>query len=377
MRRRILIVDDDDLNRKIIGKILGEEYETEMATTGEACLEVITEFAPDLVLLDIMMPGLDGYEVCRRIKAAPHGERVQVILVSGKASIKERTAGFDAGADDYLVKPFGHGELLAKVRIQLRLQASLIDLANAHFQIQSHHAQLENLVQMRLTEIVETSHEAVFALAKLAESRDPVTGRHLDRVRSYCQILAEQLSKEGPYTEQIDDQFLKDMYLSSPLHDIGKVGIPDVVLLNPDRLSTHEFEVMQRHTTIGSDALEEAAGHTKDGGFLKMAAEIARYHHERFGGGGYPDGLTGLAIPLAARIVALADVYDELTSVRVYKDAFEPTVARSMIEAEEGKHFDPAVVEAFRARHDDFVKVLNEYNDSAMRQNACAAATSV
>lgn len=357
MQKRILIIDDDRFNRDILIELLGDEYEVDVAENGEDGLDKMKEFGPDLVLLDIMMPGIDGYEVCRRIKSAPSGELTLVVLVSGRASAEERLKGYEVGADDYVVKPFNHGELVAKTKVLFRLRGALIELARAKSEIEVYNQDLESLVRQRTTEVNETRNVTVFALAKLAESRDPETGEHLERMRRYAQLLAEELAGMGPYTELIDEKFLSDLYLSSPLHDIGKVGIPDAILLKPGQLSTSEFHIMQRHTLIGAESLTDAAGHTKSGGFLDMAVEIARSHHERIDGSGYPDGLEGLEIPLAARIVAVADVYDALTSVRVYKSAFEPQVAVSMIKNESGKHFDPAVVDAFRKRHDDFLQV--------------------
>ncbi|MFQ5413836.1 MAG: HD domain-containing phosphohydrolase [Phycisphaerae bacterium] len=365
MRKRVLIVDDDALNVEILEEILGDMYETASADSGEACLDRMCDFGPDVVLLDIMMPGIDGYETCRRIKAAPEGTLTQVILVSAKASTQERLEGYDAGADDYLAKPFDQEELLAKVRVQFRLRGVLTELAGEHARVQVYSEHLEDLVRERTAEVIATRDVAVFALAKLAESRDPETGEHLHRIRSYCRILGEQLHRRGPYTDEIDDQFIEYLDRASPLHDIGKVGIPDVILLKPGRLTTSEFEIMQRHAAIGADALAEAAGRSGCGGFLAMAAEVARSHHERFDGTGYPDGLRGRRIPLSARIVALADVYDALTSVRVYKAAYEPEVARLMIERESGRHFDPAVVDAFLHRHDDFLRVRGLEGDGA------------
>jgi response regulator RpfG family c-di-GMP phosphodiesterase len=356
MNKRILIVDDNETNVAALQELLEDEYEVRAAYSGEEGLEAFREFGPDLILLDIMMPGIDGYETCKRIKSSPEGRLTQVILVSAKSSSEERLAGYAVDADDYVVKPFDQQEMLAKVRVQFRMRRTLLELASAQARLSVHNTKLEELIEQRTEETLETRDAAVFALAKLAESRDPETGEHLERLRGYSQILAEELAAEGPYQDQIDEAFLADLYRSSPLHDIGKVGIPDVILLKPGRLSLEEFEIMQRHTIIGAEALESTAAQSASGGFLEMAARIARYHHERFNGKGYPEGLGGEEIPLEARIVALADVYDALTSVRVYKSAFEPLVARSMIEEEEGHHFDPVVVDAFRRSWQRFLE---------------------
>jgi putative two-component system response regulator len=259
----------------------------------------------------------------------------------------------EAGADDVMSKPVCQGELLAR----LQCGRKVVRLRDELDQARRSASRSVEALAARAAEIAATRDVAVFALAKLAESRDPETGEHLERLRSYTQILAEELSVRGPYCRQIDEHFLEDLYRSSPLHDIGKVGIPDAILRKPGRLTAAEFEVMKQHTTIGAEALEQAMQLTGCGGFLAMAVDIARYHHERFDGTGYPSGLKGLAIPLPARIVALADVYDALTSVRVYKEAYPPEQARAMILEQEGRHFDPAVVEAFRSRFADFLEV--------------------
>jgi response regulator RpfG family c-di-GMP phosphodiesterase len=218
---------------------------------------------------------------------------------------------------------------------------------------------LDNLVQERTTQIAETRDVAMFVIATLAESRDPETGEHLERIRSYSHILAEELRNNSSYAEWIDDKFIDDLYRSSPLHDIGKIGIPDSILLKPGSLTDSEFAIMKQHSMIGAEALGKTIRTVTNADFLEMAADIAKYHHERFNGTGYPEGLKGKEIPLAARIVALADVYDALTSSRVYKPAFRPEIAYMMICQEQGKHFDPVIVDAFINRHDDFLQIRN------------------
>jgi putative two-component system response regulator len=358
IKPRILIVDDSEINLKVLEQLLKADYELCRATSGTEALAKIRQFSPDLVLLDIMMPGLDGYETCRQIKAGPLGKFTPVILVSVKASTGERLEGYAAGADDYLVKPFDHDELLAKVKIHFRLRSAMEDLWSANGKIHQFNSELEHVVSERTTEVLATRDIAILALAKLAESRDPESGAHLERIRAYCRILAEDLSRHGPYVEQAGGKFVEDIFQSSPLHDIGKVGIPDAVLLKPARLTVDEFEIMKQHTLIGAKALEQAVRHNTSGGFLAIAIDIARSHHEWFDGHGYPDGLAGTAIPLAARVIAVADVYDALTSPRVYKPAFEPELARQMIEDEEGTHFDPVVVGAFRRCYHDILEFL-------------------
>ncbi len=358
MKDRILIVDDCRVSVSILEDLLAGDYELEQAFSGEECLEKLPIFRPELVLLDIVMPGIDGYDVCRKIKSSPMGAFIQVILISGKASAAERLRGYQFGADDYLVKPFDHAELLAKIRIHFRLHKHMKDLWAANNRIQKFNTELEKLVDARTREVVETRDVAVFALAKLADSRDPETGEHLERMRTYCRILAEHMKRQGPYRDEVDDQFIEDIYRSSPLHDIGKVGIPDAILLKPGRLTPEEFNVMKTHTIIGAKALRQAAAQSSYGGFLAMAELIARHHHERYNGRGYPDGMAGKDIPLSARIAALADVYDALTSARVYKPAFSPEKARELIREEKGEHFDPDVVEAFLNCEDQFFTLI-------------------
>ena len=353
----MLVVDDDLTNRIVMEELLDDEFSVALAESGEDCLELTRSFVPAVILLDVMMPGLDGYETCRELRAIERSEALQIIFVSARVSTEDRLRGYSEGGDDYVPKPFDHDELLAKLRVHVRLQNALTALSRAKHAIEEHNAQLEDIVLERTEEVIATRDIVVFGLAKLADSRDPETGEHLERMREYSQCLAQQLSREGPYRDQIGAQFLTTLYVSSPLHDIGKVGIPDAVLRKPERLTREEFEVMKTHTTIGADAIDQAIARSDHGGFLEMAAVVARYHHERFDGSGYPAGLKGQDIPLAARIVAVADVFDALTSRRVYKEALPPEAAWQTIASESGRHFDPVVVDAFKVCYPTLVEV--------------------
>ena len=370
MDRSILIVDDDELNLAILEEALADHYTLIQARDGVRAVEVYEAERPALVLMDIMMPRMDGYEATRRIRLLEGGSDVSIVLVSAKASTGERVKGYEAGADDYIVKPFDDEELLAKVSVHMRLREALSDLADARARLADDNILLSETVTAQSLELVDSRDLVVFALANLADSRDPETGAHLERIREYCRILAEHMAKHGPYTADIDVAFIDQIYQASPLHDIGKVGIPDAILLKPGRLSEREFELMKQHSLIGARALQEVAGHGGRGGFLAMATDIARDHHERWDGSGYPHGLSGDAIPLAARIAAVADVFDALTSVRVYKAAFTMEVARTMIENDAGTHFDPAVVRAFTACFDRFVATYERIGDQAAFSSA-------
>jgi putative two-component system response regulator len=359
----ILIVDDDGLNVSILEEILADKYDIHVARNGAEAVKMVVAQPFDVVLMDIMMPQMDGYEACRRIKASDRGASTQVILVSARASTGERLVGYEAGADDYLIKPFDDDELLAKVKVHMRLRNALDELERSRAAVAEDNQVLGNIVEQQGEELVHHRDLIVFALAKLAESRDPETGEHLERIRAYCRVLAGELARSGPYTGQIDDVFISTIYLSSPLHDIGKVGIPDAILLKPGRLTDSEFAIMKQHSEIGAAALADVRNYGQSGAYLHMAIDIAKSHHERFDGSGYPDGLAGENIPLAARIVAVADVFDALTSVRVYKRAFTVQVARMMIENDAGKHFDPVVVDAFSRCFDQFLEIRTELSE--------------
>lgn len=380
-RRRILVIDDnqaihDDFRAILCGnedkntllsqtkaQLFGdhvyasrEEFEIDSAYQGQEGLKKITEAQQQrdpyiMVFVDVRMPpGWDGVETIQKIwEKHP---QTQIIICTAHSDYSWHDMIKQLGQTDRLLilkKPFDSIEV-RQIACSLAKKWDLL-------------CNLEQIVKQRTVQIAHARDATVFALASLAESRDPETGKHLERMRDYCQIIAEQLSVDSPYKDQIDRKFLENLQRACPLHDIGKVGIPDNILLKPGNLTDSEFEIMKQHTTIGAEALKRTAELTNEGGFLDMAAEIAKYHHERFDGDGYPDRLKGQHIPLPARIVTLADVYDALTNSRVYKPAFKSEVAKGIIEEERQKYFDPVIVDAYLSRYEDFIKVFEKIEE--------------
>ncbi len=355
-RDPVLIVDDDPIIRRVFRAVLEKDCHVIDTERGETALEIARTAKPAVVLLDIQLPGMSGYRICRQLKTTA-SQPPQVIMVSARSAPEEQLRGFDAGADDYLVKPVDRCDLRSRVQLHFRLRSSKQSTATLQREIDDYHTELRKTAAERTEQILAVQDAAVFTLARVAESRDNETGAHLMRLREYAQILAEELSHGGHYASQIDEQFLADLYRSSPLHDIGKVGVPDEILLKPARLTDDEYAIMKRHTVNGANILNDAVMQLEGGGFLAMAAVIASFHHERWDGEGYPAGLVGEEIPLPARIVSVADVYDALTSERPYKEAWSADRAHAAIVAASGTQFDPVVVEAFRRRFDDFLLV--------------------
>jgi putative two-component system response regulator len=362
--KRILVVDDDPDIRRLLVSILRHEYDVLAVETGEAALERFVEYRPAILLLDVMLPGINGFEPCQRIRQSPSGRSLHIIIVSSQSSREEQLQGYQAGADDYVVKPIEPTEFLARVRLHFRLRMAGAEMASARAELAELSLNMSQLAAARDWQISATQDATVLALAKVAECRDDDTGSHLQRIGAYSEILALQLRSCSPYRNQINDEFMHDLLRGSPLHDIGKVGIVDSILLKPGPLTADEFERMKQHTTLGASLLELVVQQSPAGSFLSMAAVIARYHHERFDGTGYPSGLRGQAIPLPARIVAVADVYDSLTSQRPYKRAWSAEEARQWIIDQSGRHFDPVIVDAFKARYEDFLSARAAY-DSA------------
>jgi putative two-component system response regulator len=355
---QILVVDDDDgIRQLLVSQIKAVGYPCRSAVNGEEALDLaVAEPRPSLVVSDVQMPGLSGIELLQRLKQLdPH---LQVVMVSGHHDMAVVRQALRDGAYDYLIKPFELEEL-----------ANTVDRALQHYHLlkqnEAYRLNLEKMVEAQTREILETRDLSLITLAKLAESRDNDTGLHLERMSEYSRRLAEQVAHAGSYGDLVTDDFIHQLHRSSPLHDIGKVGIPDAILLKPAALTEAEFKVMQQHTTIGGDTLrsviETHSGHT----FLIMAMEIAYSHHERWDGGGYPNGLAESKIPIAARIVTLADAYDAITSERPYKKAYDHEEAIRRITVDRGLHFDPVLVDAFLECHEDLEVIKNRINASA------------
>lgn len=354
----VLLVDDLAENLLVISSLLSPHYRVLAASSGERCLRILASQAlPHLILLDIMMPGLDGYAVLKKIQEVPETRDIPVILLTALADAGSEELGLQLGAVDYIIKPVKPAVLLARVRTQLEAHQARSWLKNQN-------TALEAEISRRMAENDMTQQVSIRALAHLAEIRDPETGNHILRTQSYVQLLALKLQNHPRFTDTLNARYINLLSRSAPLHDIGKVGIPDHILLKPNSLDAHEWEIMKTHSKLGSQAIEMAEKdieHPVE--FLTLAKEIARWHHEKWNGSGYPDGLSGDAIPVSARLMALADVFDALICRRVYKQALPYEEARLMIKSGSGQHFDPDIVQAFLDHFPDFTAIAERYLD--------------
>lgn len=353
----ILIVDDAEANIDIlVATLVDLTDDISVAMDGPSALEAVQEFPPDLILLDIMMPGMDGYEVCRRLKADPASREIPVIFITAMSELENKTRGFELGAMDYITKPFEALEVKARVRTHLALQ-------NARRALARQNETLEIKVRERTRELALTQEATIECMAALAEHRDPETGGHIQRTKSYVQALAMHLQDHPKFKDALTPTIIESLYLSAPLHDIGKVGVPDHILLKPGKLTDEEFEEMKKHTTHGYNSLKIAADKLGERSFLRIAMEIALTHQEKWDGSGYPQGLKGDAIPLSGRLMALADVYDALISKRVYKQPLLHQRAVDIIRQGKGTHFDPDLVDAFLNIQEEFRQIALRFAD--------------
>lgn len=357
--KSILIIDDAPENLRVLSGILEPHYTVRAARSGERGLEIARgDPLPDLVLLDGMMPGMDGFAVLQRLRGDPRTVAIPVIFVTALQSTGDEERGLALGAVDYIQKPVQPAAVLARVKTHLELKA-------ARDQLRARNVALEAEVEACMRENVLVQDATIRALAELAEMRDSETGNHIKRTQEYVALLGNALKEHPRFRSGLADGCLRLLVKSAPLHDIGKVGIPDHVLLKPDKLTPAEWEIMKGHAALGAEALARAERDVAEPlDFLRVAKEIARHHHERWDGSGYPDGLAGEAIPVSARLMALADVFDALISRRVYKAPYPLARAVEIVLQGKGSHFDPAVVDAFMALRSEFERVAERYADS-------------
>ena len=356
MQKTIFVVDDNEINLTIAEAALQDQYEVITLQSAADMLTHLKKITPDLILLDIEMPEMNGFEALKCLKENNEYENIPIIFLTSENNPSVESRGFEMGAIDFITKPFSIHVLLNRLRTHLNINDLIIKRTTLLKK------NIERLHKLQ-NDMVISQKVTIRALTRLAVMRDDDTGSHIERTSSYCKILSQKMYEEGLYLDIINDEYIENMYMASPLHDIGKVGIMDAVLLKPDRLTDDEFAVMKTHVFIGYEALSNIVKLTPENDFLKVGMEIARYHHEKWDGSGYMSGLSGDEIPLSARIMALSDVYDALRSKRPYKDAFSHEKAMDIIMDGRGKHFDPTLVYIFLGNNSLFRDVFDQLSD--------------
>ena len=371
IQKTILIVDDSPENLSVLSELLQPLYRVRVATSGQKALRITcTAPYPDLILLDVMMPDMDGYQVFHQLRTNPATRDIPVIFVTAMDSCEAELHGLDIGAVDYMTKPIVPPIVLARIRTQLELKQVRDRLAGQN-------TWLEAEISRRMADNELVQELSIRALAHLAETRDPETGNHILRTQSYVRLLALLLREHPRFAAILGDHYIKILTRSAPLHDIGKVGIPDAILQKPGKLTPEEWEIMKTHSYLGAVAIEEAELDVdRPVEFLTLAKEIAHWHHEKWDGSGYPDGLVGEAIPVSARIMALADVFDALISRRVYKEPMAYDQVYGIIAAGRGRHFDPDIVDAFLVNFGAFCEIADNHSDNSREETLCSQPSS-
>lgn len=353
----ILVVDDAPANLTLVAGLLNKHYRVKLASSAAKALALARQAPPDLVLLDVMMPVMDGHEVCRQLKADPATRHIPVIFLTAMQDEQDEAMSFEVGGADFIPKPIRPPVLQARVRTHLQ---------NKSFQdqLRRRNASLAHELDGRLAQLDRLRDSTLYVMISFAEFRDQETGNHVRRTQEYVRVLATNLWRKGLHADQLDEQRITLMAKSAPLHDIGKVAIPDNILLKPGKLTAEEFDIMKTHAMQGWDMLQRAALRMGDDtDFLTYAMQIARSHHEKWDGSGYPDALAGTAIPLSARLMAVADVYDALISRRPYKEPMSHEASREFIERGSGAHFDPDVVQALRETQHLLIDIAHQWKD--------------
>jgi putative two-component system response regulator len=355
-RAKILIVDDERFYINVLVYLLQEKYTLYIAKNGKQALQRSVEHQPDLILLDIVMPDMDGYQTCLKIKQNPLLTDIPIIFLTGMTDLESEAKAFEYGAADFISKP------IASLTVEARIKTQL-SLLQARKALEQQNQLLEEKVRERTREIELVQDAAIISLSILAEARDQDTGEHIQRTQQFVKALAKRLQTHPKYQHILTDKTIEELYKSAPLHDIGKIAVPDHILKKPGKLTPEERAVMQKHTIYGGDAIRNAEKRSGSTSFLRFAREIAYSHQEKWDGSGYPEGLKGDQIPVSARLMAVADVYDALVNKRVYKPAHSHQDAIDYIVEHKGRHFDPDMVDAF-------VQIESEFNDITQRCNA-------
>lgn len=359
MKPLVLIVDDTPANLNLLANLLKNTYEIRIANNGAKAVELAQiEPLPDAILLDVMMPIMDGWTVCEQLKSMETTSRIPIIFLTAKNSLQDEEHGLNLGAVDFIAKPISPPIVLARLRTHLQ---------NREYQrfLEDKSGWLEREVQKKLTQVNRLQEASIMVMVSLAEFRDECTGWHIKRTQEFVKTLAMELAKLPALTNVLTAEYIEKLFKSAPLHDIGKIAIPDHVLLKPGKLTAEEWEVMKTHSEKGAVMLQKAQQYASDqDSFLEVAIEIAHYHHERWEGNGYPAQLLGEAIPLSARIMAVADVYDALTTVRPYKAALSHQEAEQILLSGSGAHFDPMVIAAFVKCQPRFVEIASTWTDA-------------
>jgi len=351
-----MIVDDTPANLKLLDQMLRDVgYRVFAFPRAEMALRAAGQNPPDLILLDVNMPQMNGYEACEILKKDPQLCGIPVMFISALNDPMDVVRAFQSGAVDYINKPFQIEEVLARVETHLKMR-------QMHMKMENYNHHLEEQVAQQVKEIADSQLATIIALARLAESRDDTTGQHLERVQAMSRALTDRMQMDGSYAELTDSCYAQNLYFACSLHDIGKVGIPDRVLLKPSKLTVEEFELMKTHTLLGAETLQTVYEKYPNNQLIQMAKAIARWHHERWDGSGYPDGLAGTAIPLSARIMSVVDVYDALRSNRPYKEGFNHQKSLDIMLASSGQQFDPSILSAFINIEQQLARIFDRYS---------------
>ena len=357
IRNRIILVDDSMASLDQGRNILKTFYEVFPAISAKKLFEILENVLPDLILLDIEMPEINGYEALKKLKADERFSNIPVIFLTGKNDESSEREGFDLGAVDYISKPFSAPLLLKRIENQLLIVNKTKDLQASQAELQKYSNNLEKMVREKTEEVLDLQNAVLATVADLVEFRDKSTGKHIMRTQLFLKALVDGLMHNTVYKEEISGWDMDFFLQSAQLHDVGKIAIPDLILNKPGKLTPEEFEIMKTHVTVGVDAIERIMNETNEHSFLNHALLIAGTHHEKWDGSGYPIGLKGNNIPLEGRLMAIVDVYDALTSDRPYKKAFTHDEACKIIEDGAGAHFDPVLVNVFRGAKDEFAQI--------------------